>query len=191
MYLHRFVVLVIADQHDVIRYIGFLQVFHRNVPVSVNVERNQIHFTPYNAVHDVMYLLVKHDVSAFQQRVHRIPYDTQSSVAFGDQCRLHDPTIDWLYWSANSGTRPATASMSYIGICWRSIKRSVRNLKTLSTVTSVTFFSKVFSPFGYSGFDRDFWSFGKQNFSFSSQQPNRIYIVIMREISIDFLRRYH
>ena len=90
MYLHRFVVLVVADQHDVIRYIGFLQVFHRNVFVSVNVERNQIHFTPYNAVHDVMYLLVKHDVSAFQQRVHRIPYDTQSSVAFGDQCRLHD-----------------------------------------------------------------------------------------------------
>jgi hypothetical protein len=52
-------------------------------------------------------------------------------------------------------------------------------LKTISTVTSVTFFSKVFSPFGYSGFDRDFWSFGKQNFSFSSQQPNRIYIVII------------
>ena len=37
-----------------------------------------------------MYLLVKYDVTAFQQRVHRIPYDTQSSVAFGDQCRLHD-----------------------------------------------------------------------------------------------------
>jgi len=39
VYLHRFVVLVIADQHDVIRYIGFLQVFHRNVLVSVNVEK--------------------------------------------------------------------------------------------------------------------------------------------------------
>ena len=139
--------------------------FHRNVLVSVNVERNQIHFTPYNAVHDVMDLLGKQDVSAFQQRVHRIPYDTQSSVAFGDQCRLHDPTIDWLYWSANSGTRPATASMSYIGICWRSIKRSVRNLKTLSTATSATFFSKLSSPVGYSVKGDVFWSFGKQNFS--------------------------
>ena len=68
-------------------------------------------------------------------------------------------TIDWLYWSANNGTRPATASMSYIGICWRSIRRSVRSLKTLSTVTSATFSSKVSSPFGYSGFVPKFWSF--------------------------------
>lgn len=74
-------------------------------------------------------------------------------------------TIDWLYWSANSGTRPATASMSYIGICWRSIRRSVRNLKTLSTVTSATFFSKLSSPVGYSGFVWLFRSFGNPTFS--------------------------
>ena len=58
-----------------------------------------------------------------------------------------------------------TASMSYIGICWRSIKRSVPNLKTLSTATSATFFSKLSSPVGYSVKGDVFWSFGKQNFS--------------------------
>ena len=76
-------VRVLAHQFDAAVVFGFLDVFHRDVLLAVDVDRQQIHVAPED-VADVVQLLVEDDVAAFEQRIHRIAHDVDRAVAFGE-----------------------------------------------------------------------------------------------------------
>ena len=75
-------VRVRAPQPHTVGTFGFLDVFHGDILLAVDVDREQVHVAPEDVV-DVVQLFVKDDVAAFEQRVHRVAPHVEGSVAFG------------------------------------------------------------------------------------------------------------
>ncbi len=71
---------ILADELDESLPVGFLDVFHRDVLLAVDVDREQIHVAPED-IRDVRKLLVEHDVAALEQGIHRVAHDVDGSVA--------------------------------------------------------------------------------------------------------------
>ena len=76
------VVGILAHQLDVAFAIRLLDILHRDVLLTLQIERQQIHITPKDIAR-IVQLLVEHNVATLQQRVHTIARNVDRTVALG------------------------------------------------------------------------------------------------------------
>lgn len=80
--VHRLVVRIVADEFDVPFLLRAVDVFHRQILVSVEVERHDVHFS-VNDVAEVVDPLEPYDISRFENGIHTVSVDKDGSVTRG------------------------------------------------------------------------------------------------------------